>query len=92
MPRFKTPDYGLKLIPVDFTQQGKRPSTTVFLSLIQRAIIAHIRAPQCCVHKGDHGHKSPNGTWVWPFPVSPDRLINLTWGGLELHGAEIAQG
>ncbi|MCQ9376073.1 transposase, partial [Methyloversatilis sp. XJ19-13] len=34
---------------------GKRPTATVFPSLIQRVIIARTRAPQCCVHKGDHG-------------------------------------
>jgi hypothetical protein len=29
MPRFKTPDYGLKLIPLDFAQQGQ-PGTFEF--------------------------------------------------------------
>ncbi|MBL8477344.1 MAG: hypothetical protein JNK71_14945, partial [Methyloversatilis sp.] len=46
----------------------KRPTATVFPSLIQRVIIARTRAPQCCVHKGDHGHKSPNGTRVQARP------------------------
>ena len=48
---------------------GKRPTATVFPSLIQRVIIARTRAPQCCVHKGDHGHKSPNGTRVQARPL-----------------------
>ncbi len=48
---------------------GKRPTGAVFPSLIERVIIARTRAPQCCVHKGDHGHKSPNGTYAQTRPL-----------------------
>lgn len=48
---------------------GKRPTAPVFLSLTQRAIIARTWAPQCCVYKGDHGHKSSNGTRIQTRPL-----------------------